>query len=131
MAWNWRSLLLNRTVEMEPKAIESLRGWAMALPEVEEGNSCNKLAYKARKKAFLYVGSKDDSWNLMLKLTDSIDLVDRVAAEAEELGVSEHGWVSATFARTSNAPKELKDWVEESYRALAPKTLVKQLDVEN
>lgn len=125
------SFLIEERMKIEPKAIESLRGWAMALPEVEEGNSCNKLAYKARKKAFLYVGSKDGCWNLMLKLTDSIDHVDGVAAKAEELGVSEHGWVSATFARDVKAPGELKDWVEESYRALAPKTLVKQLDLEN
>jgi hypothetical protein len=38
------------------------------------------------------------------------------------------GWVTATFAPGVAPPLDpLKDWIDESYRAVAPKSLVKQL----
>src|SRR4029078_6279774 len=40
------------------------------------------------------------------------------------------GWVSATFARGDKPPVDLlEEWIEESYRAVAPKKLVKLLDI--
>jgi len=101
---------------------------ALRLPEVEEGSSCNKVAYKARKKAFLYLGEKEGTWNVMLKLTNSAEDVKDVAAVAEELSVNDKGWLSATFPYEQELPQKMLTWVEESYRALVPKTLVKLLD---
>jgi hypothetical protein len=44
-------------------------------------------------------------------------------------GLGRAGWVSATFARGDAPPVDLlEEWIEESYRALAPKKLVKLLD---
>ncbi len=44
-------------------------------------------------------------------------------------GLGKAGWVSATFTRAADvsAPMIL-EWIEESYRSIAPKKLVKQLD---
>ena len=118
--------MMNRINEVFEKLTEA----ALRLPEAEEGSSCNKLAFKARKKAFLYLGEKEETWNIMLKLSDSIDDVEGVAELAEDLSVSEQGWLSATFAQEQAVPPKVLEWVEESYRALVSKTLVRLLDGE-
>ena len=44
-------------------------------------------------------------------------------------GLGKAGWVSLqTKIVTPALLAELKDWIDESYRAIAPKTLVKALD---
>ncbi|MEN8772992.1 MAG: hypothetical protein ABF379_11970 [Akkermansiaceae bacterium] len=63
----------------------------------------------------------------MLKWTGAVEAVDG-GAKAEEQGVSEHGWSSATFGKVAKAREELAKWIEGSCRAPAPKTVVKQLD---
>ena len=37
-------------------ALMALHRFAMRLPEAEEGTSCVKRAYRARKKAYVYLG---------------------------------------------------------------------------
>jgi hypothetical protein len=50
--------------------------------------------------------------------------------EPTAYGLGKSGWVSATFEDSDTPPVELlKLWIEESYRAQAPKKLVKQLGV--
>lgn len=105
---------------------QQLRAAAVALPEVGEGSSCVNRAFKARKKNFLFVGEKGDSVRVMVKLTDSLE-----AAEATgdpRVVVGKFGWVTMNFPHDAPPPVPLEDWVVESYRACAPKTLVKQLD---
>ena len=43
-------------------------------------------------------------------------------------GLGKWGWVTATFVDHEPDLEMLKAWLEESYRAQAPKRLVKQLD---
>src|SRR5690606_16116632 len=44
-------------------------------------------------------------------------------------GLGKAGWVTATLEKASDAPIELfQSWIEESYRAQAPKKLVRELD---
>ena len=44
-------------------------------------------------------------------------------------GLGKSGWVTATFAAGDEPPVEMfKAWIDESYRAQAPKKLVKSLD---
>ena len=43
-------------------------------------------------------------------------------------GLGKSGWVSVNFDKGKPPVEIFKDWIEESYRAVAPKTLVKQLD---
>ena len=67
----------------------------------------------------------------MIKLTEADSL-----AEAEKLSESQpdnyslgsNGWLSGKFAKGEGPPAKLfNTWIEESYRALAPKKLVAQL----
>ena len=46
-------------MDRKGEIFEKFREAALRMPEVEEGSSCNKVAYKARKKAFLYLGEKE------------------------------------------------------------------------
>ena len=44
-------------------------------------------------------------------------------------GLGKSGWVTAQFERGAKPPMDvLKAWIEESYRAVAPKKLVAELD---
>jgi hypothetical protein len=43
-------------------------------------------------------------------------------------GLGKSGWVSASFPKGQRPPMEmLRQWVDESYRAVAPKKLVAQI----
>jgi predicted DNA-binding protein (MmcQ/YjbR family) len=49
-------------------------------------------------------------------------------ASPTEYGLGRSGWVTARFARGARVPLDvLRLWVDESYRAIAPKRLVAQL----
>ncbi len=105
---------------------ERLRARALALPETSEGTSCVNRAFKARKKNFLFVGEKPDQVRVMLKLDRSLEQA-RALADPR-VGVGTNGWVTVLFPPGDVPhPDLLTAWVEESYRLLAPKTLVKQL----
>jgi hypothetical protein len=50
-------------------------------------------------------------------------------AEPAGYGMGKHGWVSMRFSADVEPPlKQLLDWLDESYRAVAPKRVVKALD---
>jgi predicted DNA-binding protein (MmcQ/YjbR family) len=49
-------------------------------------------------------------------------------AEPSGYGLGRAGWVTIPFRDTTPPLDVLKDWVEESYRRIAPKTLVAELD---
>jgi predicted DNA-binding protein (MmcQ/YjbR family) len=47
-------------------------------------------------------------------------------------GLGKWGWVTAAFAKGEDVPVDLlKEWIDESYRAIATKTLIKQLDAQS
>ena len=112
--------------ETESKPMQALRRIALQYPEAEEGISCNKAAFKARGKAFLYVGSDDTSYNVMLKLHDSLpEAKKRAVKEPHHYGVGGMDWVKATFGHDESAPAGLMEkWIDESFRLLAHKQLV-------
>jgi hypothetical protein len=111
---------------LENKSTQAIRSLAMKFPGAEEGTSCNKCAFKAGGKAFLFMGMDDHSWNLMLKLGDSLPEASRLSArEPNRYGVGGHNWVSLTFAHGDSLPSGLLErWIEESFRLLVPKKLV-------
>jgi predicted DNA-binding protein (MmcQ/YjbR family) len=57
---------------------------------------------------------------------DALELPD---AEPTHYGLGKHGWVTFTVDASREAPlPEFAAWIEESYRAVAPKKLVSALD---
>ncbi len=109
---------------------ENLRAAALALPETSEGTSCVNRSFKARKKNFLFVGEKTEGVRVMFKLGPSLDAARHLAAlRPDHVSVGNTGWVTLLFpADQAPALGLLQAWVVESYRLLAPKTLVKALD---
>ena len=106
---------------------ERLRAVALALPETSEGTSSVNRAFKVRKKNFLFVGEKDDQVRVMVKLAASLDRARQLADP--RIGVGKTGWVTVNFAPGDPPdPAMLDAWVLESFRALAPKTVVAKLD---
>lgn len=107
----------------ESKPMQALRKIALTLPGVEEGTSCNKSAYKARGKAFLFVGMDDQSYNVMIKLSESQSEATRLAAkEPGQYTVGGHGWVKVELNHAQSPPAGLMErWIGESYRLLVAK----------
>ncbi|MCB9796403.1 MAG: MmcQ/YjbR family DNA-binding protein [Alphaproteobacteria bacterium] len=107
---------------------QRLRAHALTLPEVSEGSSCVNRAFKIRgKKNFLFLGEPKGKLRVMLKLGPSEHEVEDMQLPGLSLGSS--GWATFLCEPNDVPPAELLEaLVVESYRALAPKTLVKQLD---
>lgn len=118
-----------KTEPVESAPVVALRKFAMSLPETEEGTSCVNRAFRARKKAFAYVGMKPDVYRVMVKLGESAD--DAVALQKERpdnFKPGMHGWTTVILPHDEVPPgRMLERWVEESYRLLAHPSLVAQL----
>ena len=113
-------------------ANETLQIWrkaALRYPEAQEGTSCDRSAFKARDKAFLFMGAEDHSCNAMVKLRESLEEAARLATrEPDHYKVGSTGWVTVTFEHGESPPPGLLEgWIDESYRALAHKQLVAML----
>ncbi len=87
---------------------------------------------KAGKKIFVFFGSRDQP-TISVKLPDSADQALGLACcTPTTYGLGRHGWVTVDLAQRSRpASGVLEDWVEESYRAVAPKKLVAELDARS
>lgn len=104
----------------------ALRAVALALPETSEGTSCLNRAFKVRKKNFVFVGERPDRVRVMLKLGPSLEAA-RAAADPR-VSIGKFGWVTVEASEGDHLPTDrLAAWIDESYRLLAPKSLVKQL----
>lgn len=120
---------------MPKKTLESLelelRDYAMTFPEATEDHPWGHRAIKVKGKSFLFLGGEKDTKELSLsvKLPNSRDAaVDLPFAEPTGYGLGKSGWVTARFAKVGDVPSDLlKAWIDESYRAIAPKKLVKTL----
>jgi hypothetical protein len=105
---------------MKASLAKALRSFASKLPDVEEGIACEgtaleKVTYKVRKKAFLFLGTKD----LMLKLSDSRREAEKLAAkEPAHFKIGSSGWVSVQLE--GDPPlATLQKWIVESHRGHA------------
>lgn len=117
------------------KALESeLRDFAMEYPEAHEDHPWGHIAVKVKGKAFVFLGGDQETTELSMtvKLPDSRDMAaDLPFAEPSGYGLGRSGWVTARFGKVKDVPIDLlKTWIAESYRAIAPKKLVKLLDAK-
>ena len=120
---------MSQQTQSETKAMQAWRKTALGYPEAEEGTSCNKSAFKARNKAFLFIGMDHESYNVMVKLQDCLAEAAKLAAkEPHCYAVGKGGWVKATFSRDESPPPGLLErWIDGSYRLLVDKQLVAML----
>jgi predicted DNA-binding protein (MmcQ/YjbR family) len=108
----------------------ALRRFALTFPDAHEDFPWGHLAVKIGKKAFVFIAAERGVTSMSTKLPQSkkTALAHSFAAPTE-YGLGKHGWVTFTFPRGAHLPtKLLHDAITESFRAIAPKRAVKQLD---
>jgi len=109
---------------------DQLRAFALSLPEAMEEFPWGGSAAKVRGKVFAFLGADDDDASrLTVKLVESHGHALSVeGAEPTRYGLGSSGWMTVPFAAPGLSLDVLCDWVEESYRVVAPKRLVAELD---
>ncbi len=111
-------------------AAAELRAYALTFPGATEEFPWGESAFKVKGKVFVFLYAHASGLNVSLKLPQSnATALDKPFAEPTGYGLGKSGWVSINPAEEAIPPFErLKDWVEESYRAQAPRKLVKEFD---
>lgn len=110
--------------------LEELRAFALGFPEAWEDTPWEEsLVAKVRKKIFVFFGAGEQP-SISVKLPESAEqALQAPGAAPTSYGLGRSGWVSLPITgRDAPSVGVLEDWVEESYRAVAPKTLTRQLD---
>jgi predicted DNA-binding protein (MmcQ/YjbR family) len=109
----------------ESKAELELRDYGMCFPEVTEDFPWGHRTLKVKKKAFVFMGSETGGFGLSVKLPESGQAALSLPfTEPTGYGLGKSGWVSANFPPKADVPVELlKNWLRESYLAVAPKKL--------
>jgi hypothetical protein len=101
----------------------------MSQPAVPVPHNAVTRTFAVWRVNFVFFGH-DDTPGMSVKLPESAEAALTLAcATPTGYGLGRSGWVSVDFrADDCPAAEVLVDWVEESYRAIAPKRLVKELD---
>jgi predicted DNA-binding protein (MmcQ/YjbR family) len=107
-----------------------LRDFALGFPEAREDFPWGERVAKVRDKVFVFLGRDDEDLGLTVKLPSSgLMALGLPFASPTGYGLGKSGWVTARFTAKDKPPVEmLRKWIDESYRAVAPKELVKALD---
>jgi predicted DNA-binding protein (MmcQ/YjbR family) len=112
-----------------PSPHDELLRLALEFPGAWEDHPWGDTVVKVGKKIFVFIGEPGTP-SLTVKLPDSAEqalMLDCAAPCAYGLG--KWGWVSVQMDAADCPPVGvLADWLDESYRAIAPKRLVKELD---
>ena len=114
------------------RALEALRKRALAYPETVEDHPWGENAFKVKGKVFLFAYlHADEGWlNLTMKLPISGPIALTMPfASRTGYGLGKSGWVTSRFNVGDEVPLDmLLEWLDESYRAVAPKRVVAQMD---
>jgi len=88
------------------------------------------LDLAVKDKTFAYLSAPGDPPSVSLKLPESHPLaLSLPGAEPTPYGLGKSGWVSLSFEKAPVPPMaQLEAWLDESYRAQAPKKLLAQFD---
>ncbi len=107
----------------------ALRKFALSYPEATEHMPWGHHAIKVKGKSFLFLAADAETFSLSAKLPSSGGVALKLPfAAPTEYGLGRSGWVTARFPRGARVPLDvLRLWVDESYRAIAPKRLVARL----
>ncbi|MEV4169331.1 MmcQ/YjbR family DNA-binding protein [Nonomuraea sp. NPDC049709] len=114
---------------------EQLRAFALGLPEAHEDHPWGDTVIKVNKKVFLFLGvdEQTEKWGpaFGVKLLSEAHghALTVEGAQPTGYGLGKAGWVTVPFLSALPETEILLDWVEESYRAIAPKRAIKELDL--
>jgi len=119
-----------KTVPQE--VAEALRAFALRMPGAVEDHPWGETVAQVNKKIFVFLGHDrtDGIFQFCVKLPESAaEALKRPGTEPAGYGMGKHGWVLIKV-QADDRPNldQFLRWVEESYRAVAPKKLVKAWD---
>lgn len=108
------------------KDVQTLVDYALSLPGASEHHPWGDIAIKVKGKSFVFLsgGRSGTGCAITAKLPESGQAVLSVYEFASPAGynLGKSGWIWAEFPAGEDAPVELlKSWIDESYRAIAPK----------
>ena len=102
--------------------------FALRFPGAYEDHPWDEDVAKVSNKIFVFLGAESDH-GMTVKLRESHEQALSVpGAVPAGYGLGRAGWVTVYFRDTTPPLDVLKDWVEESFRLVAPKRLVAELD---
>jgi predicted DNA-binding protein (MmcQ/YjbR family) len=110
-------------------AREKVLAFALSLPETAEDQPWeDDVVVKVRGKIFVFAGPAG-SKRLSVKLAESHPHALAIEGAAPTgYGLGKAGWVTVPLRAPGVSIDVLRDWVEESYRIVAPKRLVAALE---
>ncbi len=107
-----------------------LRSWAAAYPETREDHPWGESAFKVRDKVFLFIGAPPDSaLGFSVKLPRSFEFaLEYPFVRPARYGLARARWVQVRLTENDRVPPLLlRGWLDESFRAVAPKRLAAAL----
>lgn len=112
----------DNTIERNAAA---LRAVAATYPEAYEEYPWGEVAAKVKGKAFMFMHAGAEL-SMSCKLPSSHEMALMLPfASPTGYGLGKSGWVTSRFGPEDELPLELlRQWLDESYRAIAPKKLV-------
>ena len=108
----------------------ALRAFGLAYPGAHTKSPWpDHLDLAVKDKTFAYLSLEGQPFGISCKLPASgTDALAFPFAKPAGYGLGKSGWVAASFALGEEIPVDLfKEWLDESYRAQAPKKLVAAL----
>jgi predicted DNA-binding protein (MmcQ/YjbR family) len=111
-------------------ARERLLAFSLSLPEAYEDHPWGESVAKVRGKVFVFFGAdRSQTPRMTAKLDESHGHAMSIdGAEPTGYGLGKSGWVTVPLDAEDVDVEILSDWIEESYRIIAPKRLVAELD---
>ena len=126
---------------MAPKKVGSAKAWkaratlleeALGYPEAWVDHPWGETVVKVNKKVFVFFGMDEGSEHgpgIGVKLADSHEqALSHPTIEPSGYGLGKAGWVSISFGAQMPPLDVLRDWIDESYRLVALKRNIKELD---
>jgi predicted DNA-binding protein (MmcQ/YjbR family) len=108
-----------------------LRDVALSLPGAREDFPWGERVAKVNKKVFVFFGHDDETEPSLItvKLVESHGHALTIEGTAPSgYGLGRAGWVNVPLQAEGVTPELLSEWIEESYRIVAPKRFVAWLD---
>jgi predicted DNA-binding protein (MmcQ/YjbR family) len=114
-----------------PAAGRKIRQRALAYPGAHEDMPWGHHAIKVKGKTFVFLGVENGEFSLSVKLPSSGGVALNLPfASPTGYGLGRSGWITARFKAKQAIPVDiLLMWLDESFRAIAPKRLAAQLDL--
>ena len=113
---------------------DQVRDFSLGLPGAYEDFPWGERVTKVNKKVFVFLGTDEGNQRgpgCSVKLRESHAQAMAVpGAEPTGYGLGRAGWVSLPLHGDIPPVEVVLDWVEESYRLVAPKRLIALLDTD-